>query len=176
MAGAPIAGAAGTRIDAAAMAAAASTFIATSGSSRGIAPTVRVPRPPSQIGRRVASHLDGAVFGSAIEVESLDRDARRRRADLGELELRRRPPRWEQPQPSAEDDRENDQPDGVDQPGAFGQEPAKISYVRRPSTNASTSSKIPLMYSPSCSSKYGTSQPPCWNPSRGSSAGPPGPW
>src|SRR5215207_6576972 len=49
----------------------------------------------------------------------------------------------------------------------FGQAPAKISYVRRPSRNASASAKKPAIASSMSSSTYGTTQPPYSNPPLG---------
>jgi hypothetical protein len=57
----------------------------------------------------------------------------------------------------------------------FGQKAAKMSYVRRPSRNASALSNTSIMNRPVSSSKCGTSQPPRSNPPLRSSSGPPGP-
>ncbi len=57
---------------------------------------------------------------------------------------------------------------------AFGHEAAKMSYVRRPSRNASTRPNTSSMKAPVSSSKSGTTQPPRSKPPLRSSSGPPG--
>src|ERR1700749_4942990 len=55
-----------------------------------------------------------------------------------------------------------------------GQCAAKISYVLRPSRNASASAKNSLTAAPKSSSQKANDQPPCSKPPEGSSVGPPG--
>ena len=58
-------------------------------------------------------------------------------------------------------------------PSAWGQNAAKMSYVRRPSSSASVPSYAASTCAPDTSSVSGACQPPKGNPS-GSSSGPPG--